>query len=333
MKLALYIPEKEFQNNRILLDTNPPGMPDYHNERWCRLKKYLEERNIILNTHDCYYDLRSIDLIIIRDFTLDSLQFLLRHRVRPSKVILQLIEPPVILPRQWKYLKYYAQFFGRVLVWNTKVVNQHRNLGLLNYPQPVINEDHARLCRYKKNEFSVMIHSNKMSNIPGEMYSLRRKIIRYFQSREDHLLDLYGYGWNDDEAENPFHTSIYKGKVASVWETMSQYKFAFGLQNCCAPGYIARELFDPIMAGTVPIYLGAPDIKQFVPENCYIPFDQYGSLEDLVDYLKSIDNTPDYERYRKNGWDFMNSDRFRPFSVNKFCETLYGHVMELTHED
>ena len=329
MRVALYTGRKDLQNNRILADANPPGLPDYHNYRWCRLREYLEERNIALNTHDYYDDLRNIDLILMIDFGRADLVFLLRHRIRPSKVILLLVEPPVIRPRQWKYLRYFSPFFARVLMWNTQIASQRRNYGLLMYPQPVDGQQHERLRSQRKGKLCVFVHSNKTKNVRGELYSLRRDVIRYFESRGDHLLDLYGYGWNDDGAKDPFHSSLYNGTTPYVWETMSRYKFAFGIQNSAAPGYIDRDLFDPIVAGTVPIYLGAPNITDFVADNCFIPFEKFRSLDDLVNYLQSIDNTAAYARYRENGWNFVNSENFKPFTIDHFCETLYSYILDV----
>ena len=50
-----------------------------------------------------------------------------------------------------------------------------------------------------------------------------------------------------------------------------QYKFVIAFENACATDYVTEKFFDPLIAGAVPIYLGAPNINEFAPgEHCFI---------------------------------------------------------------
>ncbi|GJP49182.1 hypothetical protein CLOM_g8426 [Closterium sp. NIES-68] len=50
----------------------------------------------------------------------------------------------------------------------------------------------------------------------------------------------------------------------------SHYLFALAVENTRAPGYVTEKFFYPLEAGTVPIYIGAPDIAAFAPPDSYI---------------------------------------------------------------
>ncbi len=52
-----------------------------------------------------------------------------------------------------------------------------------------------------------------------------------------------------------------------------------------------REIFDPLMMGTVPVYLGAPNIEQFAPgDNAYIHIRDFSGPGELAGYLNYLDS-------------------------------------------
>lgn len=54
-------------------------------------------------------------------------------------------------------------------------------------------------------------------------------------------------------------------------ETISNYKFNLSLENLGSEDYVTKKLYEPLIARSVPVYLGAPNVNNFVPGNkCYI---------------------------------------------------------------
>lgn len=54
-------------------------------------------------------------------------------------------------------------------------------------------------------------------------------------------------------------------------KTMSEYKFFIAFENAISKDYVTEKFFYPLQSGTVPVYLGAPNISEFTPGvNCYI---------------------------------------------------------------
>jgi hypothetical protein len=53
--------------------------------------------------------------------------------------------------------------------------------------------------------------------------------------------------------------------------------------------YVTEKFFDPLLVGSVPVYLGAPNIADFAPgENCYIDASRFDSARALASHLKAI---------------------------------------------
>ena len=67
--------------------------------------------------------------------------------------------------------------------------------------------------------------------------------------------DLYGIGWEKE--------LVYKGYIKDKFDTISRYKFNFCLENFYGfRGYITEKIFDAMLAGTVPVYYGDPEIRK-----------------------------------------------------------------------
>jgi hypothetical protein len=101
---------------------------------------------------------------------------------------------------------------------------------------------------------------------------------------------------------------------ASKLETCSGYRFTLAFENAIAPDYVTEKFYDPLLAGSVPVYLGAPNVSQFAPvEGCYIDASDFSGPAELADYLLALDR--DDAAYN----DYLNW-RDRPYSAS--FETL-----------
>lgn len=65
------------------------------------------------------------------------------------------------------------------------------------------------------------------------------------------------------------------------------YKFVIAFENAADTDYVTDVFYDPLLAGSVPIYLGAPNIEDFAPgDNCFVDVRQFESPESLADFIK-----------------------------------------------
>lgn len=105
-------------------------------------------------------------------------------------------------------------------------------------------------------------------------------------------IDSYGKLYNNSRLEEDNgHSSkmaLYEG-----------YKFVIAFENSCAKDYVTEKFFDPLLAGAVPVYLGAPNVDEFAPgDNCYVDVRKYETVEELAIHLQAcLDDPALYARY------------------------------------
>jgi hypothetical protein len=77
---------------------------------------------------------------------------------------------------------------------------------------------------------------------------------------------------------------------------LRRYRFNIAAENSRSPGYITEKLIDPILAGSIPIYWGAPDVHRDFDPRCMINVSDYRSLDDLAGAVLRIDADPEARR-------------------------------------
>ena len=121
--------------------------------------------------------------------------------------------------------------------------------------------------------------------------------------------------------------AIYKGAVKSKYETLSRYRFALCFENMAMPGYITEKIFDCFFVGTIPIYLGAPDVVKYVPKSCFIDMRGFDDYAELYSYLSNLSDR-DISRFREAAREYLSSAQYRPFTKERFVEQFEADLME-----
>lgn len=81
--------------------------------------------------------------------------------------------------------------------------------------------------------------------------------------------------------------------------TIARYKFTLAFENACARDYVTEKFFQPLLVGSVPVVLGAPNIDDMAPgDQCYINVQDFQSVAALASHLQILakDETM-YQRY------------------------------------
>ncbi|MBT9147751.1 MAG: Alpha-(1,3)-fucosyltransferase FucT [Syntrophomonadaceae bacterium] len=196
--------------------------------------------------------------------------------------------------------------------------------------------------RRGQNPMSLQILLNKGSK-GSELYSERIRALLALQNFGN--VDLYGYGWDTSlyqilrnipgSQKFPYMywknrkalRAIYKGQVKSKYETLSQYRFALCFENSVMPGYIPEKIFDCFFAGTVPIYLGAPDVENYIPKNCFIDMRDFDNYGELHAYLLGLSGD-DISSLREAAREYLSSAQYLPFTKEKFVEQFEMDLMK-----
>jgi len=224
-------------------------------------------------------------------------------------MILILWEPPSVFLHQYK--PEVLNLFNTVLTWNDDLVDGKKFIKF-NYPTLIPMQEN--LPSFEKRKFLCMIASNlKFNNYEKELYSKRRNAVEYFESKPEGTFDLYGRGW--EEYKNG------KGRIGDKLETLKEYKFNFCFENCNIPGYITEKIFDSFAVGTIPIYLGATNIQNYIPSNCFIDYRQFNNFDEMLLFIQNI-SKQEYEEYLNNIKTYLASPESKLFSHEAFSETI-----------
>ena len=169
-----------------------------------------------------------------------------------------------------------------------------------------------------------MVNSNKyFNNDPGELYCERGFLALFLMSKDE--FDLYGWKYIAEEVP------CWKGIAPKdKSQTLKNYKFTLCYENTWnQPGYMTERIFDCFLARSIPIYLGAPDILDYVPEECFVNIkglcsDKRGSstYQHIYNHLKSIDENK-YSAYIQAGQDYLDKNpKFKLFSNQSICNQI-----------
>jgi hypothetical protein len=145
------------------------------------------------------------------------------------------------------------------------------------------------------------------------------------------VVDLYGMGWDRWWSRSAFWwpywlniraiNSIYKGKCASKFEVLQHYDFCLCFENMSMNGYITEKIFDCLYAGTIPLYMGAPDILDYVPKEVFIDCRNYSSWMEMWKDVVSM-SSENISAMRRAGRQFLQSEMAMKFydSIEHICE-------------
>ena len=106
---------------------------------------------------------------------------------------------------------------------------------------------------------------------------------------------------------------------------ISNYKFVLCFENTVYPGYITEKIIDCFVAGTVPIYLGAPDIEKYIPKDAFIDMRDFDSFAELDNYLN---NLPEDKALKiiNSGKKFLAGDEGKKYSFDYFAELVISLI-------
>jgi hypothetical protein len=148
-----------------------------------------------------------------------------------------------------------------------------------------------------------------------ELYTERIRAIMHFAASDD--FDLYGHGWDQPNALIPppalrTLSPRFRGEPSDKIATLTGYRFALCFENAVFPGYITEKIWDCFAAGTIPVYLGAPDVDRHIPRAAYVDAHEYPAYGALERHLRSM-TTTEANRHLSAAQDFMASAAFEPF--------------------
>ncbi|GMJ09780.1 fucosyltransferase 12 [Hibiscus trionum] len=83
------------------------------------------------------------------------------------------------------------------------------------------------------------------------------------------------------------------GKVNKV-ETLKRYKFSLAFENTNEEDYVTEKFFQSLVAGSVPVVVGAPNIEDFAPSpGSYLHIKELEDIHSVAERMKYLVKNPD----------------------------------------
>jgi len=100
----------------------------------------------------------------------------------------------------------------------------------------------------------------------------------------------YGKCHNNTRIEDVYPECVNKyDKPQEKKCLLPHYKFAWALENSQGEDYVSEKLFWALEAGTIPLYLGADNVDEFLPNTkSIIKVNDFENTDKLVEYLKAV---------------------------------------------
>jgi len=269
------------------------------------------------------------------------------------------LECPIVEPTLYKELANVQRYFKRIFSFSDGESLKYFLRCPLQCQQFHIPQSfdsvHEGIWSQENRKFLVMINANKRPKVYWqELYTERLRAVEYFSNIGK--IDLYGVGWDGPTyklgktfvpatirriqrriihqwhriSPDPLLSAarrVYRGIALSKAETLGKYTFALCFENMILKGWITEKIFDCFFAGTIPIYWGAPDISEYIPEDCFIDKREFPTYEALMVFLNSL-SKKDIANYKKNARDYLASEKFKPFKKESFLELFKQFLME-----
>lgn len=279
----------------------------------------FQEIGIEVHTIDVYDSLRNIDWIYF--FALNTKWYTsLIWKKCENKMVYVAFEPETVIPfHSDAGIRLMCSYFKYILTWN---IEQKKEGKVFLFQVPYFYRKGGER-EFGKRKLLVNISGNKYSDCKKELYSERRKVIEYYDGSTDFA--LYGTGWDKEKYKS------YKGRIKDKFDVYSDYKFALCLENQRdTSGYVTEKILDCFCGGTVPVYLGAVNIADYIPQECFVNYAGFSSMEELDSFLRGM-TEKEWNGYMQNINRWLERED-KPFTVENFVKSMV-RVMEYDREN
>lgn len=276
------------------------------------------------------------DLVIFCDYLSADFQRLKSSNFPLTKRVLVRVEPRPVLPQN--YNKQFLASFNYILD-----IGRTQTEFTSNFPWPQKWRIHT--TRLDRKEKIAIVAGNKVSLIPGELYSLRREIVHSIQN-----IDLFGTKWNISYYRkariliSEFHKVLnaqeristgalkywfrkprnWKGEIEDKHQELSKYRYSIVIENSLE--FLTEKLFDALFSGCIPIYVG-PKVTSFdIPEDLLVQTSP--SIESINAAIRTAKEM-DYIEWSKKVQNWLSSQK----TIEKWeMDNVYKQISKAIHD-
>lgn len=264
------------------------------------LQKILSDR-LSDAIHECLCE-RPSRVLICTDFDLRILAGIGVHHYS-HKVLLR-FEPEVVNPIG--YTKTFESRFDAIIQVGRAPAATGFNLP---WPQQIMQHSYAKELGDRIQDQFPIINANKISLMPGELYSLRRNLAKNVPG-----VVIFGKGWGASLrkrfrpllvaalmtlAVRKFRFSALKfwfsqfpnwrGETKDKHATLSRFRTALVIEN--SREFLSEKLFDAWNAGCIPVYVGLEDLSSLdLPRHLMVEAEpNVSAIQSALEKATSID--------------------------------------------
>lgn len=235
--------------------------------------------------------------------------------------------------------------YRQVYTWNETFIDG-RHIQRLEIPNDLTARSVPSFDQ--RDLFCVMIAKNKEMRRPSDvsLYQERLRLVRGFEQHAPDRFSLYGKAWDippvvpglggrfvkllqqwrhERSGTRPFPS--WRGTIGSKDDVLQRAKFSLCYENLRGgPGYITEKLFDCMVNGCLPVYVGASDIAARVPAECYLDGARFGDSADLIAHLEGIGEA-EFSSRQRSMQAFLRSAAGLRYGQDNFCRTLVAGIL------
>lgn len=163
-----------------------------------------------------------------------------------------------------------------------------------------------------------------------QLHDARFDLLQALGSRDK--IEVFGRGWDDIENLPPRQAeklaairSMFHGPCEDKHELLSCYKFTIAYENTAYPGYVTEKVIDAIVAGSIPVYMGAPDIAEHLPAEAFIDARAFRSPEAIAEYIEQMTESQAATMIDA-GQKFLRSSQGQRYTYEGFGEWILSLI-------
>jgi hypothetical protein len=230
----------------------------------------------------------------------------------------------------FRFPSFYLKDMKEIQSWNSrkKIILVAANKYITNRVFMPKKPSMRGLIRQVKNMLRKLQDPFYRIALANSLHDQRLEVIEYFSVGDN--LDICGKGWDKwDELPSTWVKRLeniikerYLGVCENKIDLISNYRFSICFENMVMSGYITEKIIDCFVAGTLPIYLGAPDVDSFMPSNSFIDMRRFQSIEQVKAFMNSLDDKSALTMIMA-GRDYLKTEVGRLHSYEGFADYVF----------
>ena len=179
-----------------------------------------------------------------------------------------------------------------------------------------------------------------------DLYQERIALIRWYEEHAPDWFDLYGMGWHKPARGRGWQAALgrrwlrlrsqlfgrapfpsWRGEVDDKLAVYRQCRFAICYENVSGlDNYLTEKMLDALLVGCVPVYWGAGNVQELVPQACFVDRRQFRDTAELHSFLQAM-SASEYAQRQAAIRAFWASEAARAFAVDTYVATVVEAVL------